>query len=246
MSSKRSRSRVAHDHLNGVEKCLASHRYAAAKRLLESVKLEVGGLRKNLNSRDVGYRYDQLFERHRVESPKPCECLFCGFTAEQKQMAKEDAVFLFQRFERRYPGHPENNMTGAYAEAICGVKFHRPINRSDGPDGGVDFRFPCERMPSGILTMDVKGTIRGDQFRLSEGFISSAEHAYVLIQVVDRLHAHFWGFAFGNEFEFHRKQFPEDQPGYQSVKRRTLAELLVLVPDQEPTNASDDVEVRTP
>jgi hypothetical protein len=154
---------------------------------------------------------------------------------EEKQTVSEDTAFLFPRFERGYPGHHDNHWIGACAEAVFGVKFHRPINRKEGPDRGEDFRLSCEQIPSGVLTIDIKGTIH-DQFRLppaprfsgdadgtmrqqegsirtadryEEDFIRRADHVYVLIQVVDRAHAFFRGFAFGSdEFKYHGKQFP--------------------------------------
>ena len=165
MSPKRSRSQVVHDDLTAVERCLASHLYASAKRLLEGVEPEVQSLRRNRSARDVGCRYDQLVHRQRVESANPCGCWTCGLSADQKRMVAEFTEQKAATLDCIEGSEHENNLTGAYAEVIFGVKFHLLIKLKEGRDGGVDFRFPCQRMPSGTLTVDIKGTVH-DQFRL--------------------------------------------------------------------------------
>jgi hypothetical protein len=96
-----------------------------------------------------------------------------------------------------------------------------------------------------MLTIDIKGTIH-DQFRLpavssllkngnlnmsyEEGFIRETDRIYVLIQVADRMHAFFLGFAFGtDEFEYHSKHFGQDHPGYRPKVVRKIDELLALI-----------------
>jgi hypothetical protein len=95
--------------------------------------------------------------------------------------------------------------------------------------GQKRFQLPCEEMPSGVLTIDVKGTTY-NEFRLPKQFIRTPDHIYVLIQVVEREHAFFRGYAFGNdEFEEHRKKSYEDQPGYKPKVVRALPALEELM-----------------
>jgi hypothetical protein len=271
MSRKRSRSRVVCDELDLVEKFLGSHRHEAAKRLLESLQPEVNNLGWNWNARGVGLRYRQLFDRVLVESAKSCDCWTCGFTAEQKRMLIELTKQKAENLDCIEQSEHENNLTGAYAEVVFGMKFNLPINLRKGSDGGKDFSFSCAGVFSGVLTIDIKGTTY-DQFRLpavadlsgdadwntrcqagftrmayhhEEAFIRREGHIYVLIQVVDE-HAHFLGFAFSNDvFEYHEKQFAGDQPGFAPKVLHTFEELLVLMPERMRITSNDE-EARTP
>jgi len=240
--------------LDQADKYLATNSY----KLVDDLLVQVESTMPKINRIHRPYdRYRAVVERLRVQRLKPCACWYCGFTAEQKRFVTELTEQKAADLDCIEQSDHDHNLIGAYAEVVFGVKFNLPINRTKSPDGGVDFRFHCEHLPSGMLTADVKGTVH-NQFRLpaklrlsgdgddnprdeeifiptadryEEDFIRKADHAFVFMQVVDRAHAFFRGFAFGNdEFRYHGKRFPQDQPGYKPKELRPLEEFLVLVP----------------
>jgi hypothetical protein len=119
-------------------------------------------------------------------------------TEEQKQKVKEDAERKTAVLDSAYNSEDsgdvhENNLIGAYAEAVFGASFGLPIFLGECCDGGVDFR-----LPDGT-TVDVKATRHDDPPHLREGFIRRPDHVFAYIQVVDLKHAFFRGFAFGSD-----------------------------------------------
>jgi|SRR6185437_839119 len=126
---------------------------------------------------------------------------------------------------------------GGYAEAVFGARFNLPLDFEPGPDGGIDFSIFCSHTPSGILTIDVKGT-KYIEFRLAgierswedargwgydENFIRRRDHIYVLI-VTRSEHAFFKGFAFGtDEFAIRFPRFPGARPGYSPKRLRLMS-----------------------
>ena len=229
------RNRIRRAHLvrteDMVEDRLSIGDFDRASKLLESAKLH-------------GLSSPRLleFSKRLVSESKSCPCWYCGFTLEQKQKVSVDAQRKTEVLDGSYDSH-ENNLIGGYAEAIFGAKFHLPVDFEPGGDGGFDFSIPCEQTPSGVLTIDVKGT-KHSEFRLpgikrpwedirgwgyDESFIRRPDHIYVLV-VINREHAFFKGFAFGSdEFALRLSRFSGDSPGYYPRKLRSFDELLPLM-----------------
>lgn len=215
------------------ERCNAEGRIAGAKRVLDEVGRELATFNpfrfRGETWDKLRRSYKEVQEVLRVKLATPCDCFYCGFDAEQKQIVTELTRQKAADFDGIEGSNQGNNFTGACAEVIFGVRFHLPINLESGPDGGKDFCLPCGQMPSRILTIDVKGTTY-NEFRLPEHFIRKPDHIYVLIQVVEREHAFFRGFAFGtDEFEEHRKNPFEDETLYKPRSVRALSELEQLI-----------------
>jgi hypothetical protein len=214
------------------ERCIVEGKVTGAKNLLDGAKCALADF-DSFRFRGAAWdklraSYNEANEALSVKLSRPCDCWYCGFTAEQKQTVLETAEVKEKAFAGTWD-NDESNFIGAYAEVIFGVKFHLPINLESSPDGGKDFQLHCEQMPSGLLTIDIKGTTY-NEFRLRKQFIRRPDHIYVLIQVVEREHAFFRGFAFGNDdFEEHRKEFYEDQPGYKPTVVRPLPSLEELI-----------------
>lgn len=214
-----------------VEDRLSIGDFGRANRLLGLAKLQ-------------GWSSPRLFElsRRLVRESQSCPCWYCGSTPEQKQRITVNAHKKTDVLDRTYDSH-ENNLIGAYAEAAFGAKFDLPVNLEPGRDGGFDFSIPCKKTPSGVLTIDIKGT-KYSEFRLPRirrswqdtrgwgydgNFIRRPDHIYVLI-VINREHAFFKGFAFGSdEFAFRFSRCPGDSHGYYPNKLRFLDELLLLM-----------------
>jgi hypothetical protein len=232
-NNRRNRRRRAHFTCteNIVEDRLSIGDFIGASRLVEQAKLQ-------------GWSSPRLVElsKRLAGESKSCPCWHCGFTPEQKQRVTVDAHRKAEVLDRSYDSH-ENNLIGGYAEAVFGAKFDLPIDLEPGGDGGFDFCIPFKGTPSGVLTIDVKGT-KYTEFRLpgikrpwgdirgrgyDESFIRRPDHIYALI-VIDREHAFFKGFAFGSdEFAIKFARFSGDSPGYYPRKLRCFDELLLLL-----------------
>jgi hypothetical protein len=231
--------------MDRIEKLLTIRNFDAARNLLDLLKPAM----KLVHSSHLHNRFTELCDKLRNESSQPCDCWYCGFTAEEKKQLKEDAEKKTASLDQDPLYSRANNATGGYAEAVFGVKFHLPINLRPGPDGGIDFVVPCEQVPSGTLTVDIKGTgtIR-DRLLLPaavetvegpvgitcvKGFICEPNHIYVLIQVVGGQHAFFRGFAFGSDqFCPTYMRLGKDLPTrfyYYPANPRTEQELLALL-----------------
>lgn len=182
----------------------------------------------------------------------PCECFYCQLTAEQKQRVGDAVILKQEDLGTVYPDE-ESNYTGAYAEVVFGFRYNLPINHVRGYDGGMDFNIPCAVTTSGKLTIDVKGTVYGttedgtvrSRFPWIPNWNSSDDHIYVLLQVVEREHVFFRGFAFGNDkrrpqiaHEGTRKHFVE-RPG----PNRTLEELDMLLKKTDSVAVDDSAPV---
>lgn len=254
-NTKRNRERdaILRGKLDRIEKHLSTRNFDAAQNLLYRFKLAVG----SFHSLYFDNRYNDLVDKLRNESARPCDCWYCGFTPEEKKQLAEDAEKKTASLDQDPSYNHVNNFTGAYAEAVFGVKFHRPINLRPGPDGGIDFVVPCEQVPSGTLTVDIKGTgTIHDRLLLPaavetvegpvgitcvKGFICEPNHIYVLIQVVGGQHAFFRGFAFGSDqFRPTYMRLGKDLPTrfyYYPASPRTEQELLALLrAERKPSN----------
>jgi len=169
----------------------------------------------------------------------PCECWYCSFTPAQKRDVRREVPTKYEALATAYPsdGHL---FTGAYAEVVFGIRFGLRINQVVGFDGGIDYEVPCGYTESKRITIDMKGTTHGhsragtitSSFPHQREWCKRTDHAYVLLQVVDRAHVFFRGFAFGDDPVSAQAYFIEKGGhGFWEIPKpiRTLNELEELV-----------------
>jgi hypothetical protein len=150
---------------------------------------------------------DELFDVCFKALYGPCSCWYCSFTPDQKKRVADEVIRKVAALGQEYLDE-KNNHTGAYAEVVFGIRFGLFINQEPGHDGGKDFSLPCPSAETGELTIDVKGTTYGkyrDENRIACSFPFQAnwkwrgDHVYVLLQVIDKKHVFYRGFAFGDD-----------------------------------------------
>jgi hypothetical protein len=212
----------------------------AARTALESAKITLGELTPFNGGSAWQNEHDRL--RLTLDTLKePCECFFCSLSSDRQQKLAEVVGTKEEDLASVY-GDEESNFTGAYAEVVFGFRYNLPVNQVRGFDGGKDFSVPCAKTSSGTLTIDVKGTSfvkteagDGSTFPWIDNWNSSEDHIYVLLQVVERKHVFFCGFAFGNDrrilqvWRKHNIRRYLESPG----PVRTLKELEELISDRE-------------
>ncbi len=197
---------------------------------------------------DAHNRYSQA----RTIMHGPCACWYCTLTLEQKQEVKEQVSRKVADLSCIY-ADVDNNFTGAYAEVVFGIRFGLRINQIPGFDGGRDFTIPCIRAISGELTIDVKGTTYGElsgvmltcNFPYQPNWKQSANHIYVLLHVIDRKHAFFRGFAFGNDKARLQSSFvgASHRRWRAPMPSRDLQELEELIANRPGFPLLDNIEV---
>lgn len=182
----------------------------------------------------------------------PCECWYCLLTADQKASVVAAAARKSADLDAAYKDS-QNNLVGAFAEVVFGIRFGLQINQVPGRDGGRDFVVKCDRTDSGQLTIDVKGTIYCEhssrevrsRFPYQSHWNYKADHIYVLFQVVSGQHVFFRGFAFGNDKRALQRNYTngEFRTWVAPSPSRSLAELEDLVSNRPGPRIVEEAEV---
>jgi hypothetical protein len=197
--------RLIHTDVDRAVTLLHQGRRKDAERALASVESEL----RELTPWNGGKAWSSEWDHYRNAFQilrRPCECFFCTLPEAQRLKIKEVVDSKQEDLGSEY-ADAESNFTGAYAEVVFGFRYNLPINLVRGFDGGKDFTIASSSTLSGTLTIDVKGTVCGraingimrSRFPWIPNWISRDDHIYVLLQVADRQHVFFRGFAFGND-----------------------------------------------
>ena len=181
------------------------------KNLIENARSALKGAPFNGGAawKRVREHYRYIFAR--IENL--CDCFYCSLSEEQKRQADITMLMKQLDFASEY-ANEKTNRIGAFAEVVFGMRYNLPINLTPGFDGGKDFSVSCTAVPSGTLTIDVKGTGFGpvatnksdskdwpmslDNFPYIRNWNPADDHIYVLLRIIGK-HAFFRGFAFGND-----------------------------------------------
>jgi hypothetical protein len=172
-----------------------------------------------------------------------CECWYCSLIPQQEQ---EVGVGVRRRVAALVDAYPdkENKYIDALAEVIFRVRFGLTDNQFSGFEGGVTLAVPCSTAASGKLTIGIKGTEHGkysgggvrSSLPYQPNWNQSRDHIYVCIQVIDRKHVFFCGFAFGDDKKSAQISFVGNarQRWKAPSTLRTLEELECLMANRPP------------